>query len=306
MRRNSRDRRFRATLHHLEPRSLPSTLVALIDSGVDLNTAANSPYFDFTWAYNAYTGQTVEQAGKAVVQDSSLQHGHGSTVADSIIRGIQAAQAQPGAGQADVKIVPIRNTSSGLSIDANALIRGVYWAADHGAAVINLSVNYNGDPVLADPGNPHNGTSLSQAIGYAQSRGSVVVTGAGNGSTNIDRQVVFPPYADSPIYSSAAPLPSNLIVAAAVDTSGALTSISNWGPEIVDLGAYGNDEGATSYSAGFTSGVAAVIAALLGTGIQPIQIPFQGVLPLLELPPLPPLAEHFVTPETPRRLASGR
>ncbi len=242
---------------------MPSTLVALIDSGVDLNTASNSPYFDFTWAYNAYTGQTAAQAGKQVVQDTSLQHGHGSTVADSIIRGIQAAQAQPGAGMADVKIVPIRNTSSGLSIDANALIRGVYWAADHGASVINLSVNYNGDPVLSDPGNPHNGTSLSQAIGYAQSRGAVVVTGAGNGSTNIDRQVVFPPYADSPIYSAASPLPSNLIVAAAVDTSGALTPMSNWGPEIVDLGAYGNEEGATSYSAGFTSGVAAVIAALL-------------------------------------------
>ncbi len=55
-------------------------------------------------------------------------------------------------------------------------------------------------------------------------------------------------------------------------------------------------------------GQAAVIAALLGTGIEPGQVPFDGVLPLFELPrlPLPPLAEHFVTPETPRRLASGR
>ena len=55
-------------------------------------------------------------------------------------------------------------------------------------------------------------------------------------------------------------------------------------------------------------GQAAVIAAFFGTCVEPAQVPFDGVLPLLELPslPLPSLAQHFVTPETPRRLASGR
>ena len=115
-----------------------------------------------------------------MVQDTSLQHGHGSTVADSIVQGISRGQAQPGAGTADVKIMPIRDTSCGLNIDTNALIRGVYWAADHGAAVINLSVNFSYDPVLSDPGDPHNGASLSQAIAYAQTKGAVVVTGPGN------------------------------------------------------------------------------------------------------------------------------
>src|SRR4051794_1528451 len=175
MRRKRRARSAVSRYDSLEVRSLLSTLVALIDSGVDLASAADSPYYDFTAAYNAYEQQTAVQYGDQVVQDTSLQHGHGATVADSIVAGIQAAAVQPGATTAALKIMPIRDTSSGLNIDSNALIRGVYWAADHGAAVINLSVNYAYDPMMSDPADPHNGASLSQAILYAQSKGAVVV-----------------------------------------------------------------------------------------------------------------------------------
>ena len=223
----------------------------------------DSSYYNFADAYDAYDQETAAQSGDRVVQDTSLQHGHGSTVADLIVQGIQAAEAQPGAGNANVQIMPIRDTSSGLNIDSNALIRGVYWAADHGASVINLSVNYNSDPVLDDPGDPHNGDSLSQAIEYAQTKGAVVVTAPGNAALNIDDIVLYPPDADDPLYSTASPVPTNVIVAAAVDASGNLTSVSSWGPQHVDLGAYTNSQGFTSYSAGYTSGVAGVIADLL-------------------------------------------
>ena len=248
----------------LEERALLSSLIALIDSGVDLTSPVDSPYYNFTDAYDAYDQETAAQYGDGVVQDTSLQHGHGSTVADLIVQGIQATKAQPGAGGADVQIMPIRDTSSGLNIDSNALIRGVYWAADHGAAVINLSVNYYyADPVLDDPGDPHNGDSLSQAIEYAQTKGAVVVTAPGNAAMIIDGAVIYPVDADNPLDSTASPVPTNVIVAAAVDASGNLTAVSSWGPESVDLGAYSNSEGATSYSAGYTSGVAGVIADLL-------------------------------------------
>jgi hypothetical protein len=247
----------------LEERTLLSTLIALIDSGVDLTSTSDSPYYNFTAAYDAYDQQTAAQYGNQVVQDTSLPHGHGATVADLIVQGIEATEAQPGASGADVRIMPIRDTSSGLNIDSNALIRGVFWAADHGAAVINLSVNYRADPVLADSADPHNGASLSQAIEYAQTRGAVVVTAPGNASMNIDQLVLFPPYADDPLYSTASPVPTNVMVAAAVDASGNLTSVSSWGPVHVDLGAYTNSQGFTSYSAGYTSGVAGVIADLL-------------------------------------------
>ena len=263
MRQARRDRTGRLTFGPLEPRRLLSTLIALVDSGVDLTSAADSPYYDFGAAYDAYHQQTASAYGDLVVQDTSLPHGHGSTVADSIVQAIQQTESQPGAGSADVKIMPIRDTSSGLNIDSNAVVRGVYWAADHGAAVINLSVNFYADPILDDPADPHDGASLSQAIAYAQARGAVVVTAPGNLATDIDQLVVFPPYANAPVYSTARPAPSNLIVAAAVDPSGNLTSVSSWGSAHVDLGAPTNQEGLTSYAAGFTSGVAAVVADLL-------------------------------------------
>ena len=74
-----------------------STLIALVDSGVDLQSATDSPYYDFTSAYDAYNQETASQYGTQVVQDTSLQHGHGATVADSIVQGIIAAESQPGA-----------------------------------------------------------------------------------------------------------------------------------------------------------------------------------------------------------------
>jgi hypothetical protein len=186
MRRKKRARSAVSRFDSLETRSLLSTLVALIDSGVDLTSAADSPYYDFTAAYDAYDQQTAVEHGDQVVQDTSLQHGHGATVADSIVAGIQAAAVQPGATTAAVKIMPIRDTSSGLNVDSNALIRGVYWAADHGAAVINLSINYTHDPIFMDSADPHNGASPSQAILYAQTKGAVVVTAPGNSQLNID------------------------------------------------------------------------------------------------------------------------
>ena len=107
---------------------------------VDLASAADSPYYDFTAAYDAYNQQTAASTATRWSRTPAW-HGHGATVADSIVRAFKRPP-QPGATTADVKIMPIRDTSSGLNIDSNALIRGVYWAADHGAAVINLSVNY--------------------------------------------------------------------------------------------------------------------------------------------------------------------
>lgn len=258
-------RRACISLERLEARSVPTTLIALIDSGVDLTDPNDLPYYDFTNAYDAYNKRTAAQYGNGVVQDTSQQHGHGSTVADLIVRAIRDTKAQPGAGAADVKIMPIRDTSINLSIDDSSMIRGVYWAADHGAAVVNLSIRqYNNDFFVTDSSDPHYGSSLSQAIQYAQTKGVVVVTAPGNEQSNIDTpfRYVMPAASDDPNYNGLNVALDNLLVAAAVDSSGNLTSASNWGPIHVDLGAYSNSEGLTSYSSGYASGVTGVIAAL--------------------------------------------
>jgi len=269
MRTRRRTRSSSVSVDVMELRTLPATLIALIDTGIDLSIALGDPRFDFTWGYDAFGRRTVAEYGPEVVQDTSLQHGHGASVADFIVRGVSDAWTSRNAPAPDVRILPIRATSSGSRIDANAVIRGVYWAADHGAAVINLSLNFFNDPILTDPQDPLHGVSLSRAIQYADKRGAVVVTAPGNAALDIDRLVVFPPYADHPVYSDARPLPTNLLVAAAVDSEGRLTRVSNWGAEQVDLGAYTSPEGATSYAAGYTSGVVGVVRELLVSSQTP-------------------------------------
>ena len=124
MRPSAKRRRISTRLEILENCALPSTLVALVDTGVDLNSAWCLPYYDLADGYDAHDEQTVAQYGPGVVQDTSAQHGHGSTVADSIVQGIKDTQAQPGAQKTNVEIMPIRDTSAGLTIEAHPGFRG--------------------------------------------------------------------------------------------------------------------------------------------------------------------------------------
>ncbi len=188
-------------LERLEQRSVPTTLVALIDTGVDETSsgASDSPYYDFTYAYDAENKQTAAQYGNGVVSDNSgLTHGHGSTVADFIVQGISNTSGQQGASAASVKIMPIRDTfTSGQytgQLDPNAIIRGIYWAADHGAAVINLSFESTQELSLQDSSDPHNGTTLGASIAYAQSKGAIVVNSIGNQPINVDGSPATPAY----------------------------------------------------------------------------------------------------------------
>ncbi|AMV36588.1 Thermophilic serine proteinase precursor [Planctomyces sp. SH-PL62] len=246
----------------LEHRTLLTTLIAVVDSGIDLNDPVVAPYLDLASAYDAYNKQTYAEAGARAILDTSMAHGHGSVVTNMTVQGIIAAAAASGRTP-DVKILPIRDTSSNLNIDPNAVIRGIYWAADHGASVINLSVNFSYNPSLYDPGSPRHGATLVDAIQYAETKGAVVVTAPGNATRNIDLIPVFPPYADDSLYSFTRPTPGNVLVAAAVDSNGNLTPASSWGPIHVDLGAYAGPEGFTSYSAAYASGVAGVVHELL-------------------------------------------
>jgi len=283
-------RRLRFDWGILEKRSVPTTLVALIDSGVDLSSAADSPYYNFASAYDAYDKQAVTPSTHGLVQDTSLQHGHGSSVADFIIGGISAVKAQPGAGALDVQIMPIRDTAPGaLSPDSGAIIRGVYWAADHGASVINLSIRqYDRDFYDVDQSDPTYGFSLSRAIGYARSKDVAVVTAAGNEAISVDGpnpygSYIMPAGAALATHNGLGMALDNILVTAAVDASNRLTPYTNWGPATVNVGAPTGvgTNAVTSYSAGYTSGVAGAIAALTPslTSAQRIALIEQTVTP---------------------------
>ncbi len=272
MRRKQTRRFARIQPESLECRQLLSTLIAEIDTGVDLNSAADSPYYDLADGYNAYTQQAATANGSNIADNSlGSGHGHGSTVADSIILGIKAAQQQTGASNTSIKIMPIRVTNDSGSEDGNtfnAVLRGIFYAAYHHASVINISIvfeeSYDGPgyiPNNPDPSYTNTSPTFQQAIAYANSMGAIVVTGAGNNHYNIDStDTQLNGYYPLSLYPTAVIAP-NLIVAASTDSSNNLTSVSNYGPVHVDLGAPAIQD-ATSYAAGYISGVSGVVSAL--------------------------------------------
>lgn len=133
----------------------PSTVVAVLDSGVrtdhpDLAGKLVSGY-DFI-------------DNDADPQD---QVGHGTAVA-----GIIAAAGNNNVGIAgaamDVAIMPVRvGDASGAPL--GALVQGIYYAVDHGATVINLSLGTDVDSA-----------KLKDAIEYAYNHNVDVVSAAGN------------------------------------------------------------------------------------------------------------------------------
>ncbi len=130
--------------------------VAILDSGVYA-------------AHPDLAGKLV--AGTNTVDNSSNTGdvmGHGTKVA-----GVVGAASNNGVGVASVawnaKLMPIRvsNRSDGAAYTSD-LAEGIYWAADHGARVANLSFDVSNSP------------TIQNAAKYLKDRGGVTVIAAGN------------------------------------------------------------------------------------------------------------------------------
>ncbi|MFE7603152.1 S8 family serine peptidase, partial [Streptomyces sp. NPDC057494] len=151
------------------------TVIAVVDTGVDLD-------------HPDLKGRLV--AGHDFVDDDDRPddtNGHGTHVS-----GIAAAHTDNGLGGAGgapgTKIMPVRVLGpDGSGSDAD-ITRGIVWAADHGAHVINLSLGESG--LMA---RLLKGGILNQAITHADAKGAVVVAAAGNDSTALQPYEVDTP-----------------------------------------------------------------------------------------------------------------
>ncbi|MDG3006756.1 S8 family peptidase [Paludisphaera mucosa] len=230
-----------------------ATIVAVIDSGIDLK----SPEFKGRLWVNpeaskrgrpAYGWNFVRDNGN--VQDD---FGHGTHVA-----GILGASANDGQGIVGVdwnaKLMILKTLDAQGGGDPDDAADAVRFAADHGARVINAS--WATDEYSQD---------LYDAIAYADAKGVVVVTAAGNDASNLDVRPLFPATFDLP----------NILVVAAVDPSGGLASFSNYGASAVDVAAPGVDVystytskakyttlSGTSMSVPYVTGVVSLLAGL--------------------------------------------
>jgi type VII secretion-associated serine protease mycosin len=224
--------------------------VAVLDTGVDASApdlagdVSTGP--DYTVGADPPGYQPPLEHGTYI---ASLIAGHGSGPGDTL--GVMGVAP-------DAKILAVRvildDGEPGLQAYnqdkrfADAISNGIYYAVRHGAAVINMSLG------SADPSG-----KLRSAIGYAVSRGVVVVASAGNNGTAAS----FAPY----IYPASF---TGVIAVAAVTSSGTRAFFSEQnssvllsapGVGVIGAGPGGEylDAEGTSPSAALVSGVAALI-----------------------------------------------
>lgn len=204
-------------------------VIAILDTGV------NSSHPDL--ASNIVPGWNIYDNNA----NTSDVHGHGTGVA-----GTAAMVGNNGTGSTGVawgaKIMPVRISAPDGYAYWSTVAQGVYWAADNGAKVVNIS--YNG---------VSGSSTVQSAAQYLRNKGGVVVVAAGNSGG---------------LESIAAN--DALLTVSATDSNDARASFSSYG-DYVDLaapgvsiysttsaGSYANWSG-TSFSSPVTAGVVALM-----------------------------------------------
>ncbi len=236
-------------------------LVAVLDSGVQLN---HPDLISKLWRNpGEIAGNGVDDDRNGYVDDVhgantmtfngnvDDDEGHGTHVA-----GIVAAQAANGTGGAGIapgaRIMAVKVLDANRAGNSSLLARGIRYAVDGGARILNVSLNGDGTS-----------DGLEAALRYAGERGATVVSSAGNNSRDIDA---------TPSYPASSMAPAVLSVTA-TERSGGLLSIANHGLNSVDLAAPGGSilstafgsryelRSGTSMAAPFVAGALALLAA---------------------------------------------
>jgi len=156
--------------------------VAVIDTGVDWDHEDfqyEDPESEGTIIYRVLEGYNTitETAGRDAADDDSF-NGHGTHVAGIIAAATGNGKGITGiAGVYPVSILPIKalgHSGTGTMLD---IAEAIYYAADHGADIINLSL---GSRLPDFP------KTLADAVKYAQERDIVVIAAAGNDGGVVD------------------------------------------------------------------------------------------------------------------------
>ena len=208
-------------------------LVAILDTGVDKN-------------HEDLAGKVAAEVNFTESPTLSDINGHGTHIA-----GIIAATSNNGKGIAGLapesRLLNVKVADDRGRCQATDVARGIVWAVDNGAKVINLSLE------LAEPSE-----DVARATEYALKHGALVITAAGNDGS------------DTPVYPAGY---ENTIAVAALTMDERLAPLSNHG-EWVDVAApgmniysslpdnnYGYKTG-TSFATAHVSGVAAVLFSI--------------------------------------------
>jgi serine protease len=146
-----------------------SAVVAVIDTGID----AAHPDLD---------GKIVPGYDYLDVDsDPRDTYGHGTHVAGIALAGTNNSVGTAGVGYSpNIKVMPLR-VCDASGCPTTAIVNAIYYAADHGANVINLSL-----------GGRIGSSSEEQAINYAWGKGLIIAASSGNdGAAKVSYPAAF-------------------------------------------------------------------------------------------------------------------
>lgn len=213
--------------------------VAIIDTGIDTD-------------HPEFTGRISELSYNAVTQSLGLSaieddEGHGTMVAGVIGANIDNSTGVAGVtNQVDLMVIKANEAGKDTFKDSD-IIRGIYYATDFGADIINLSL-----------GSTYANPLTKKAVEYAESHDVLVVAASGNDGENIK---VYPASFDS------------VVSVGSIDQYSERSSFSNYNDAVdvvapgsgivtTNLGnAYATVNG-TSFSSPYVAGIAALYKSL--------------------------------------------
>lgn len=191
-------------------------VVAVIDSGLDLSHPDAPQYI---WQNPLEVpDNSVDDDGNGLIDDvhgwNFLDENHDFTDVrghGTFVAGIIAAKTNNGIGIAGINpgavIMPIKVANDDGETDNFSIFRGINYAVDHGAKVINVSLG---------------GRTISKleqaAIDRAHAKGALVVVAAGNSNENM---MVFGPSSSK-----------NVLAVGEINFDGTRSTASNWGPNL--------------------------------------------------------------------------
>lgn len=207
-----------------------SVVVAVLDTGI-------------AKGHEDLVGKVIAEVNLADSPTAYDIFGHGTHIA-----GIIAANGDNGIGIAgvapNVRLLSVKVADEGGRCDSSSVAKGIVWAVDHGARVINMSL------ITTQPS-----PELQDAVDYAWGKGAVMVAAAGN---DLAARMAYP--AGCP----------NCLAVAATDPSDSVAPWSVQGDWVdvaapgvgiystLPFGDYGYKSG-TSMAAAYVSGVAALL-----------------------------------------------
>lgn len=215
----------------LADKSGEPVIVAVVDTGVD----TTHPDLKDVILHDA-TGQIVGAnfvgSGAQMPPDDLYndQAGHGTHVAGLIGAAANNGRGVVGVGAcANVKIMPVRVLGANGKGNSIEIERGVKWAADHGAQIINLSLGFTG--------NLYGSSRNFYRSLYAELAQRDIVVFAASGNDGYENGTEDPDAPGAVRFGFPASY-DNVISVAATDSHGKLAYFSNRGPR-VDIAAPG-------------------------------------------------------------------